>query len=205
LDKKFKMGKAYCFIILIFCFNCNLLYSQADRNEIKYKIYLKDGGIFQGACNDKFVYIVTEYSTIKTQLSELDSIQVGILPYYLMENKINKYLMQLNSHENSARQKAYDNLISMPVGALPEIRRFIKTNPGTDNNNNEIKYTPQNIFNILTAKYKLNKDFMEMDLIYLNSNFKVGGIFSVRKRMALIKLGSYTIPRENIIKIIFLH
>lgn len=184
-----------------------------NDGQLKYKIILKDSGIFHGSTIDKKIYIVTAYARINLKLSEIDSVEIGILPYYLKEKKILSLLKQLDSDNKEKKEKAYKKLISMRIGALPVIRNYI--NKDTVRNRNTIvksrmsaagnKYTPEEVLNELETKYKVNRDFIDRDIIYMHTNFKIGGIFTVRKKRALIKFGKFVFPRDEIKKIIFLH
>ena len=186
-----------------------------DSDEIRFNVIFKDGSIFHGSRKDKLAYIVTEYSEVKIKLSDIDTVEIGILPYYMKEDKIVRLLREIACNaptDTAIKRRCYDKLISMKIGALPIIRKYIEDetlfgikNDSADGNCMQCHYNAANVLKALIAKYKVSKNFMDKDIIYLHSGFKIGGIFTNKKRRALIKFGGFTFPREGVKRIIFFH
>jgi hypothetical protein len=176
-----------------------------DTINLRFDVIMRDGGVFHGAVpGDKTVYIVTEYARMKLTCEEIDSVETGILPAYSREKKIRRMLKELGSEDMKLKEEAYNRLMNEKAGALPVIRHYIKESGEKDTVSSKDKYTPVNVLKLLLAKFRLEGDFPERDIIYMNKNFRLGGVFTMKRRIDLIKFGRYEFERGDIKEIIFL-
>jgi hypothetical protein len=175
------------------------------NNPVKYHVILKDSITFNNAVNDRTIYLITEFARIKVMLSEIDSVEIGIIPDFHNEQKIINLLLALNSDNPEVRNNSFKKLKELNINALPIIRNYIEYAESKKISSYKYEYNPQSAFNELIQKYKVRRDFVDKDLIYLHDGFKLAGILSVKKSKAFLKLGSLKLQRENLNKIIILH
>ena len=172
---------------------------------IKYKIILKDGGIFNGIMHNTTLYAVTEFAVLNVRLTDMDSVEIGILPDFRHETKIYNLLMKLSFGSDDDRRKAYEKLIRNNIGTIPIVRNYIDNQENKKQVIKDTKYTPENVLNGLMKKYNTDRNFTDKDVIYMHSNYKLGGILSVKKKRALLRFNKFTFSREAVRKIIILH
>jgi hypothetical protein len=203
----------WIFYLIIFLFSTSTIFAQknADSNQLsrnssqlRFKIFLIDGGVFHGSTMNKKIYIVTEFARIKLRLSEVDSVEIGILPDYHKEKRILKLIKQLYTVNEEDKSRAYKKLISMNIGALPVIRNYIvKDTVHGPQSTDHGQFNAVNVLKELVTKYKVSKDFMDRDIVYMHSGFKMRGIFTLKKKRAFIKFGRFVFLREEMRKIVF--
>ena len=213
------MFKSIKLIIILFTipfslFAINSLFANAnevDSSKIVFKIKLKSGEIYNGSIDNKQIYVITEFARLSVSLWEIDSVEIGILPDFYREKKIVNMLDKLSSGNIESRRKIYNKIISLNIGALPIIRNYIDNQPPkvtVKPYNSEILTdirTPENALQDLMHKYRIDRDFVDKDVLYMHQNYKIGGIITTKKKRAQIRFNNYIFPREDIMKIIILH
>lgn len=196
----------YVFItILIILVNFKLFSGVNDSlKTIKYKIILKNGESFLNSTPNLNIYLVSSFGRLRFGLAEFDSIEIGVLPDFKKEDKIIRILKGLEDKDKKIKDKSYEKILMMKISALPIIRNYLDYS-GYNKNEFRDKYCPVNVFEELLKKYNLERDFLDIDIVYLNQNFKLGGYVSVKKKRAILRFNKLIFPRDEVKKIILLH
>jgi len=207
------MFKYIRIITILFTVHCSLFIvhcssakgNKVDSNKVIYKVILKEGGVFNGSTNNKEVYVITQYARLKIYIWDIDSVDIGILPDYDREKKIIKTLVHLSSGNIESKRNIYNKIISLNIGALPIIRNYVDNSGIKKSANPSDTLTPENALQHLMLKYRLDRNFVDRDIVYLHQSFKLGGILTVKKKRALIRFDNFAFSRDEIKKIIILH
>ena len=173
--------------------------------DVKYKVFLRDSSTFIFSVSNRTVYLITEYARIKLILSDIDSIDIGIVPDFRNEQRIVNLLLKLNSDDTITRKSSFEKILKLNFSALPVIRNYIDYSADKNKPTDNDKYSQESALAELMKKYKVKRDFPERDIVYMNEGFRLGGFLSVKKKRSVIKFGKLILPREDVKKILILH
>ncbi|MBP7497683.1 MAG: hypothetical protein KA792_08485 [Bacteroidales bacterium] len=182
-------------IILVLSINS---FSQ-DTTKLKYKLIFSNKDTLIGTTNNRTIYLLTDFAKLKFLLSEIDTVEFGIMPLFHKEKKINNLLFEFENNKLSYKF-VFNKISGFGVRVLPIVKSYFT-------NNNYQNKTLQNdsLMTELLNKYDIAKDFNDKDILSIYKQFKVAGYFSFNKNRILIKFKNTKINRNNLKKIIILH
>lgn len=191
------MKKIIFFFLLA---SCNLfLMAQTNKETIEFRITMRDGSVMSGSTNMPSVSLVTDYGTLNVPIKNVSTIEFGITPDKSNKQKVNSLLLQLNTSDNSKNTNAYSELIKLPISTIPLIEEFILSNE--DKPIEGIENTPESVLSELKAKYNVLDSYADKDVITIDFDYKMGGIYSLKEISLSTEYGQLTIPKDKIKKV----
>ncbi len=185
--------KALLIITLLFS---NWCYSQS-RTE--FTLTLKDGNIVTGTSKVNNVVLSTTYGKLDIPIKNVTAIELGVKPDNGQKDNIINLAKQLLNSNEEMRSKAYSSLISLSQGAIPVLEEVIFS--GTYEPSSYTDYTLTNALAELKAVNGVGNTYKTKDIITIDYEYNMGGIYEFTSIELKTNYGTLTIPREKIQKI----
>ncbi len=170
--------------------------SQSKDPEVK--LFLRDGSVMTGTAKLSNIVLVTDYGKLDIPLKSVSAIVVGITPNKTLADKITNLVKQLSNSAEEMRQNAHNELIGLPIGAIPVLSELIysgKIEPGTNTD-----YTPEAALQELMTKHNVDDNYSSKDVVTIDYTYTMGGIFEFAKIDLKTEYGSQplSIPKDKI-------
>ncbi len=191
------MKKISLLIVIVFC---NLLLSaQSNRENIEFKISMRDGSVLNGSASIPTVLLLTEYGNLNIPIKNISSIEFGITPDKSIKQKVNSLLIQLNTADKEKNNLAYKELIKLPINAIPLIEEFVTNNE--EKPVEGIENTAESVLNEIKAKNNILDVYSDKDIVTIDFDYKMGGVYSLKEISLTTEYGQLTIPKDKIKKV----
>jgi hypothetical protein len=185
-------------ILLIYLFG-NYSYSQ-NKGTLELTLTLRDGNIITGTTQKiNSVVLITPYGKLDVPIKNVSSIVIGIDADKTNSEKIKNLCKQLNNSAEEMRKNAFEELVKMPIGAIPVIDEFIlsASNQPTDYSD----YTIESALSDLKASHGINENASSDDIISIDYLYTIGGKYEFKDIELKTEYGTLTIPKSKIEKI----
>lgn len=166
------------------------------QNEVELKLTLRDGNVVSGTSKIASVILVTDYGKLEIPIKNVSSLDLGISSDKSINEKIANLLKQLANSNEQMRKTAYDELLKMEIKAIPAIMEFIyssKYEPSTFTD-----YTADGALSELLAKFGVDEGVSTKDVISIDYQYSMGGIYDFSKIDLKTEYGTLSIPKEKI-------
>ncbi len=176
-----------------------LIYAQNNKENVEFKISMRDGSVMTGNSNIPSVLLVTDYGNLNIPIKNVSSIEFGVSADKSIKQKVNALLLQLKTVDKDKNTNAYNELMKYSINAIPLIEEFIagdedKSIEGAEN-------TAETVLSELKAKYNISDNYLDKDLITIDFDYKMGGVYSLKEINLTTEYGQLTVPKEKIKKV----
>ena len=187
-------------IIFIFAFAVisTSIFAQSGK-DILAKLTLRDGSVYNGSISIKSVDLQTEYGKLAIPLKNVSSIEVGLSPDRSNKAKLENLIVQLSNEIEETRKIAYDELLKIKPAEIYVLTDYLYSDkyiPAVDN-----LWTLGQLISELKSKLNLDDNIQEKDIISIDGQYMMGGIFTFPSVEIKTEFGALTIPKEKITKI----
>jgi len=166
------------------------------QQDVEVKLILRDGNTISGTTKLGNVSLVTDFGKLEIPVKNVSSIEVGISPDKSASEKILNTIKQLASTTEEMRKSAYESLIKMDVRAIPTINDFIYSPRYEPSSFSD--YTAEGALSELTGIYHVEENFSTKDVLSVDGQYTIGGVYEFRKIDLKTEYGSLSIPKEKI-------
>lgn len=169
------------------------------QSKTEFTLTLKDGNIVTGATKVSKVVLKTSYGQLDVPIQNVTSIELGIHPDNTQKTNITNLAKQLLNSNEEMRSKAYTALTDLSQGAIPVLEEVIST--GTYEPSNFSDFTLSNALNELKATHGISSSYKTNDVVMIDYEYNMGGIYEFANIELKTEYGTLTIPRDKIQKI----
>jgi|AntAceMinimDraft_17_1070374.scaffolds.fasta_scaffold02120_1 hypothetical protein len=191
--------KHYLFLFIFFFAVCNSSFADKGKGKIEVKISLRDGSIYKGTVKITEINLETDYGKLVIPFKSVNYIDVGITPDKSNKDKIINLAKKLSSIDFEERKSAYEKLSKLKVNEVPVLKDYIYSiqyNPDTI-----FDYSADGILDELESKYNLSGSISYNDVISLDYQYLIGGRYDFKKIDITTQFGTFSIPKEEILRI----
>lgn len=174
------------------------LIAQNAKETIDFRVSLRDGNVMSGKSNIKIITLITDYGKLEIPLKNVSSVEFGISPDNAGKQKIYNLLNNLGARNIPKNSEAYNELINMPIGAIPVIEDYISNR--TEPADSVSEYTAEKALNDLKYKYNLVSNYTKKDVITFDEDYKIGGSYDLKSISLKTEYGELQINRDKILK-----
>lgn len=175
------------------------LFAQENKSDVQAKITLRDGSIYNGSITIKNVDLQTDYGKLLIPIKNVSSIDVGLVPNRTNKTKLENLAAQLSNDNEETRKIAYDELLKIKPSEIYVLMDFLysdKYTPPTDGT-----YSLDQLVSELNSTFNLSNNVGEKDIISIDGEYVMGGIFTFPSTEIKTEFGALTIPKEKMLKI----
>lgn len=166
------------------------------QNDVELKLTLRDGNVVSGTSKIASVSLVTDFGKLEVPIKNVTSLDLGISPDKSITEKVGNLIKQLANSNEQMRKTAYDELVKMEIKAIPAIAEFIyssKYEPSTFTD-----YTADGVLSELQAKYGVDESVSSKDIISIDYQYTMGGMYDFAKIDLKTEYGTLSIPKDKI-------
>jgi len=178
------------------------LNAQTGKDKIEFKLTLRDASVMTGTTNITSVSLQTLYGKLEVPIKNVTEIQFGIIPDEANRQKIYNLLKQLSNSAEDQRKAAYDELSKLDIKAIPIVSDFIMSQdyvPAADGATVDVvENTPEMILSELKAKFNIEDDYSDKDIVTIDAEYKMGGTYTFKSISLKTDYGQLEIPKEKI-------
>ncbi|HWY34064.1 MAG TPA: hypothetical protein VNX68_05415, partial [Nitrosopumilaceae archaeon] len=171
----------------------NTIHSQ---KPVEVSLKLRDGSNVSGTTSMNDIPLITDYGKLVIPIKNISSIKVGIPGNKATNEKAKTYLDQLSSSNEDMKKSAYAELINLGIKAIQPVSDFI-SDP-----KNQMEYsgdfTPDNALNELKSNANIDDITNTKDIISIDGEYTMGGIYEFAKLDIKTEYGNLSIPKEKI-------
>ncbi|MGE0560709.1 MAG: hypothetical protein AB7O47_02750 [Flavobacteriales bacterium] len=184
------------FLLLTSVIIANAFFAQS---KTEFTLTLKDGNIVTGTTKVSKVVLKTSYGQLDVPIQNVTSIELGIHPDDAQKTDITNLAKQLLNSNEEMRSKAYTALTTLSQGAIPVLEEVIAT--GTYEPSNFTDFTLSSALNELKATHGISSNYKINDVVMIDYEYNMGGIYEFSNIELKTEYGTLTIPRDKIQKI----
>jgi hypothetical protein len=167
-----------------------------NKGPVEFKLSLRDGSVISGTSQINSVELLTAYGKLVFPMKNVTSITFGIQPDKANKEKFRKMLNELNNPSETDRKKAYNDITTAGIGAIPVFEELLVDSAYVPSTYNE--FTGENALSELKSKYNINDSFTDDDVITIDNLYKMGGICSVKSVSLKTEFGTLEVPKDKI-------
>ncbi|MCW3102222.1 MAG: hypothetical protein JWO09_662 [Bacteroidetes bacterium] len=185
--KNILFSAAFCFAAL-----CGI----AQGNDVELKLTLRDGNVVSGTSRISNIVLVTDYGKLEIPLKNVTSLDLGLSSDKPGAAKIASLVKQLSNSDEKLRKSAYDELVQSDIRAIVTISDLISSagyEPSTFTD-----YTADAALSELESKYGVDSGFSSKDVISIDYEYTIGGVYDFTKIELKTEYGTLSIPKEKI-------
>lgn len=187
------------FLSFIFFLFVNLVFSQS-KGKLELTLTLRDGNIITGSSQKVGnVTLITPYGKLEIPIKNVSSIIVGIDADKTNTDKIKNLCKQLANSSEEMRKNAFEELIKLPVGAIPIMDEFILSDSYQVTEYND--YTIESALSSLKVSHGINENASSDDIVSIDYLYTIGGRYEFKDIELKTEYGVLTIPKSKIEKI----
>jgi len=174
------------------------LFAQENK-DVQARITLRDGSIYNGSINIKNVDLQTDYGKLSIPIKNVSSVDVGLAPNRTNKVKLENLAAQLSNDNEETRKIAYDELLKIKPSEIYVLMDYLYSD----------KYTPpidgmyglDQLVSELNSTFNLSNNIGEKDVISIDGEYVMGGIFTFPSIEIKTEFGALAIPKEKMLKI----
>jgi len=186
-------------IFLFFISILSELFAQHAKETIDFRVNLRDGNVMIGKSNITVISLITDFGKLEIPVKYVSSVEFGITPDNADKQKIYLLLNNLGARNIPKNSDAYNQLVNMPVGAIPVIEDYIANR--TEGPDSVSEYTAENALNDLKYKFNLTGNYSTKDIVIFDENYNIGGFYDLKSISLKTEYGELQINRDKILKI----
>jgi len=181
------------FVIVGFCL-------QAQKEKIELKLTLRDGNVISGTSSSiTSVSLNTDFGKLEIPIKNVSALDFGITPDNSNKEKIINLIKQMADPTVEKRQAAYDELVKMSINTIPVISNYIYGEVYQQSEYTD--YTPEAALSEMKNTYGVDETYTDKDIVSINYEYTIGGIFSIKTISLKTEYGDLSIPKEKIKKV----
>ena len=183
-------------LLIVVCISSSI-YAQ---KKVDIKLDLRDGNSIIGTTTLNDVVLKTNYGQLTIPIQNINSVQTGIGSNKAISDKTNGYMKILNSNNSEELKKdAFDNLLKLDICAISAINDYL-SNPKNISSEPEIasEYTIENALSELKSKYLVSDETKTEDVVLIDGEYSMGGIWTFEKLDIKTEYGNLSIPKDKI-------
>lgn len=166
------------------------------QSDVELKLTLRDGNVVSGTSKMASISLNTAYGKLEIPIKNVTALDLGIRSDKATNDKVANLIKQLSNSNEQMRKTAFDELLKMDIKAVPAISDFIysaKYEPSTYND-----YTADAALNELQSKYNVESSISDKDIVSIDYEYTMGGIYDFAKIELKTEYGTLSIPKEKI-------
>lgn len=166
------------------------------QSDVELKLTLRDGNVVSGTSKIGNVSLVTSYGKLDIPVKNVSSLDLGISTDKATSDKVMNLIKQLSNTNEQMRKTAYDELVKMDIKAIPAITEFVssqKYEPSTFTD-----FTADAALNELQSKFNVEDNVSAKDVVAIDYEYTMGGIYDFAKIDLKTEYGVLSIPKEKI-------
>lgn len=166
------------------------------QNDVELKLTLRDGNVVSGTSKIANVSLSTAYGKLEIPIKNVTSLDLGITSDKVTNDKVANLVKQLANSNEQMRKTSFEELVKMDVKAIPAISDFIysaKYEPSTYTD-----YTADGALIELQSKYNVENTISDKDVISIDYEYSMGGLYEFAKIDLKTEYGTLSIPKEKI-------
>ncbi len=167
-----------------------------NKSAVEFKLSLRDGSVISGTSQINSVELNTSYGKLIFPMKNVSSITFGVQPDKANKEKYRKMLNELNNPTETNRKKAYSDICTSGIGAIPVIEELLSDSAYVPSTYDE--FTGENALNELKSKYNVTDQFTDDDIITIDNIYKMGGICSIKSVSLKTEYGTLEVPKDKI-------
>ncbi|MGZ4116688.1 MAG: hypothetical protein ACXVPY_04380, partial [Bacteroidia bacterium] len=185
------MKKIFILIsLIILAVNCKA------QNDVELKLTLRDGNVVSGTSKITSVSLVTDYGKLEVPVKNVTSLDLGITADKETTDKVINLVKQIGNSSDQMRKTAYDELVKMDIKAIPAIQNFIYSQKYEASTYTD--YTVESALSELESKYNMDDNVSSKDIVAIDYEYSMGGIYTFDKIDLKTEYGILSIPKEKI-------
>ena len=185
-------------IVFLLSILTTALYSIA-QNKTEFTLTLKDGNIVTGTTKTTNVTLSTDYGKLEIPIKNVTSIELGIHPDYSQKSKVVNLAKQLSNSNAEMRENAYKEIVAMSASVIPLLEDVMYSTEYTPGDYND--FSLSNAINEMKATYSVPNDYKTKDVVSIDYEYNMGGMYDFKSIELKTEYGVLTIPRDKIEKI----
>jgi hypothetical protein len=142
------------------------------------------------------ITLSTDYGKLMIPIKNVTSIKIGLPVDKTISEKTNALLKQLSGTNEDIKKGAYEELVKLGIKAISPISDFI--NDPKNNLEYTGDYTPDKLLSELKSNCNVEDITDAKDIINIDNQYVMGGIFDFPKLEIKTEYGTLTIPKEKI-------
>jgi hypothetical protein len=183
---------------IFFLFACffTCLSGIAQSSNVELKLTLRDGNVVSGSSTISNIVLVTDYGKLDIPLKNVISLDLGLSADKAKEGKIAGLVSQLSNSSEELRKSAYDELAKMDIRAIVTISDLLSSAKYQASTYTD--YTAEAALAELQLKYGVDAGFSSKDIISIDYEYSIGGMYDFTKIDLKTAYGTLSIPKEKI-------
>ncbi len=190
--------KKILFTCLSILFSFSLI--AQGKSKLELTLTLRDGNVITGT-NQKIsnVVLTTSYGKLDIPIKNISTIQIGIDADKANAEKIKNLCKQLANSSENMRSNAFEELIKMPLGAIPVIDEFMFSAAAPVSEFAD--YTIESVLSNLKSAHGINENYTADDVVSIDYSYTMGGKYEFKDIELKTEYGTLNIPKSKIEKI----
>ena len=169
------------------------------QNKTEFTLTLKDGNVVTGETKVSNITLSTDYGKLEIPIKNVTSIELGIHPDNSQKTNLENLTKQLSNSNEEMRSNAYKEIVAMSASVIPVLEDISYSSnylPGDFND-----YSLNNAISELKATHSVSNNYKTKDVIFIDYEFNMGGVYSFKNIELKTEYGTLNIPRNKIEKI----
>ena len=145
------------------------------------------------------ITLSTDYGKLEIPIKNVTSIELGIHPDNSQKTNLENLTKQLSNSNEEMRSNAYKEIVAMSASVIPVLEDISYSSnylPGDFND-----YSLNNAISELKATHSVSNNYKTKDVIFIDYEFNMGGVYSFKNIELKTEYGTLNIPRNKIEKI----
>lgn len=188
----------YTLLTAIFSLFFISLFAQESK-DIQARITLRDGSIYNGSIIIKSIDLQTDYGKLLIPIKNVSSVDVGLTPNRSNKVKLENLAAQLSNDNEETRKIAYDELLKIKPSEIYVLMDYLYSDKYTAPIDGT--YSLDQLVSELNSTFNLSNNIGEKDVISIDGEYVMGGIFTFPSIEIKTEFGALSIPKEKMSKI----
>ena len=183
-------------ISIILFFILSSLCSFSQIKNIVFTLHLKNGDILTGTTDITEIKLETNYGKLLFPVGDINSINIGIHNTSFDKANLIDLLEILDSKNknNSAKEKAFDNIVEMNEGAIPFIKSYLQNSKEFDDSDLSVSI----LYEVMLSKYNVKNNFSVYDEVIFDGKNSIKGTYEFENIVLETEYGRIRIQRKSI-------
>jgi hypothetical protein len=166
------------------------------QKDVELKLTLRDGNVVSGTSKMGTISLSTAYGTLTIPIKNVTALDFGIRVDKTTTDKVINLIKQLGNSNEQMRKTAYDELVKMEIKAIPAISDFIYSEKFEASTYTD--FTADLALSELQGKYNVDNSLSQNDIVSIDYEYTMGGIYDFAKIELKTEYGTLSIPKEKI-------
>lgn len=169
------------------------------QKQVDLKINLRDGNAISGTTSMSDLILKTSYGQLNIPIQKVGTITFGLGKDKVVAEKATIYLKTLNSAaSDESKKNAYQDLIKLGLKAISAIHDFQSDPKNASESTLNADYNIDNALTELLSTYNISDDYKMEDVVLIDNEYNIGGVYDVQKFDVKTEFGMLSIPKEKI-------